>query len=140
MVEIALAITQITLVLAVLFYFYKREKFRETLNEETDSRKQQFYVEAMKQSTALVTQNFSTYLKHIQNLEKMVLPKPITQKDVQDILDRTPPIVENDIDRDDSDDPFGFAKEESFARVPINNKTQVMFEEGEDMIPTEVED
>lgn len=139
MVEIVLAITQVIVILTITFYFYKREKFRDALTEEIDSRKQAFYVEAMKQSTELVTQNFSTYLKHIQNLEKMVLPKPVTQKEIKDILDRTPPIVENDIEKV-GDDPFGFNKEDSFARVPINNTTQVMFEEGEDMIPTEVED
>lgn len=135
MVEIILAATQVTAFIAFLVFFFFREKHQESI----DSRKQKFYVDAMTQSNELISQNFSAYLKHIQNLEKMVLPKAVSQKEVEDILNRTPPIVENEIDKVE-DDPFGFAKEDSFAKVPINNETQVMFEEGEDMIETQVED
>lgn len=138
MIEVVLALTQSAILIAFLVWFYFREKDKDKNAETIDSRKQKFYVDAMEQSTNLVTQNFSSYLKHIANLEKMVLPKPISDRDVKAVLDRTPPIVENDIERIE-DDPFGYNKEESFARVPINNETQVMFEEGEDMIPTEVE-
>lgn len=135
MVEIILAITQAVVLIAFFTFFLLREKHQ----EQIDSRKQKFYVEAMDQTTELVTKNFSTYLKHIANLEKMVLPKQVTEADVRAVWDRTPPIVENDIEKE-ADDPFGFNQEESFAKVPINNETQVMFEEGEDMIPTIVED
>lgn len=138
MIEVILALTQSAALIAFLAWFYFREKEKDKGSEATDQRKQEFYVTAMDQTTKLVTQNFSSYLKHIANLEKMVLPKAVSERDIQAILDRTPPIVENDIEAVE-DDPFGYNKEESFARVPINNETQVMFEEGENMIPTEVE-
>lgn len=139
MIEVVLALTQSAALIAFLVWFYFREKDKDKNTETTEARKQQFYVDAMKQSTALVTQNFSSYLKHIANLEKMVLPKPVSDIDIKAILDRTPPIVDNEIDKVE-DMPFPFASEEDFAKIPINNETQVMFEEGDDMIPTEIED
>lgn len=139
MIEVVLALTQSAIFIAFLAWFYFREKDKDKTAETIDSRKQKFYVDAMDQSTKLVNQNFSSYLKHIANLEKMVLPKPVSDKDVQAILDRTPLIVDNDIERIE-DLPYPFDSEESFAKVPITSETQVMFEEGENMIPTEVED
>jgi hypothetical protein len=89
----------------------------------------------------LIQESFRDFLKHIEKLERMTLPKPVTEKDVKSVLSRIGTIadesleIENDIEKTPdkgvqlpSDEWTGF----------INADTKVAFEEED--IPTIVED
>jgi hypothetical protein len=89
----------------------------------------------------LIQESFRDFLKHIEKLERMTLPKPVTEKDVKSVLSRIGTIadesleIENEIEKTPdkgvqlpNDEWTGF----------INGDTKVAFEDEE--IPTIVED
>ena len=147
MVESVLAITNLLLVVAVLVYFYFREiKHQNSIDNQLE-KTQKFYEQislskdALAESSSesekkLLNQIFGSFLKHIKELEQMVLPKPITRNMVEDIMLRTPPLVENEIEKNPED-----ITEENFmdvfSRIPIDDNTKVSFENEIDQLPAE---
>ena len=138
MVESVLVITNFLMVGSILLYFYFREirhKNDENLRNES---LQQFYKDAnntrdqllkdiTKSKDETFKKTFEDFLKHIQKLELMVLPKPVTRNMVQEVLDRSPLEVENDIEKSDVE-----INQENFmdvlSKIPITDKTKVAFE------------
>jgi len=138
MVEIVLVVTNFLIVLTVFVYFYLREvRHREDAQDqilqvsqfyrESSTAQENLFKEISLSKDKLVGQSFVAYLKHIQGLEKMVLPKPINKKMVEDIMLRTPPISENEIDKQDEE-----ITEDNFmdvlSKIPITGATSVAFE------------
>ena len=92
------------------------------------------------QTQKVLGDSFKNFLKHIEKLEKMVLPKPVTTKDVQSVMSRMGTLadetleIQNDIEQAEKgvelpkDDWTGF----------INADTKVAFEDGE--VPTVIEE
>lgn len=127
MIEITLAITNLLLVVAVLTYFYLREiKQTERLEDQIFST-QGFFEEMNQTKDNLIRENFKNFLAHIKHLEEMVLPKPVTRSMVDDIMLRTPPLSENEIEKN----PEEINQEnfmDVFSKIPINANTKVVFE------------
>lgn len=137
MVEVTLAVSQTLILLALLFYFYKREVKKDILGQSALETFQKQFDAMEERKDALLEANFSSYLKHIANLEKMVLPKPVTAKMVQDVIARGPEeVVENQIE--ETGTPEIDINEENFKNIPINRDTRVIFEESDP--PTQVLD
>lgn len=135
MIEIILAVTQAVIVLFLLVFFYKREHRSIEKDQETSRLVRDFAVQQAKENIAVIKSISTEYLKHIQKLETINVPKPVTQKSVQEILDRTPPMAEpNSIDK--SDDNGFEITEANLGSIPIGDKTKVVFE-GNDF-PTEI--
>lgn len=137
-IEMVLTISNLLMVIAVLFYFYFQEvKQKEEVRDQTYKSQQFFremnnskdllYKEISLSKDKLTNENLIAFLKHIKNLEEMVLPKPITKGMVDDIMLRTPPLVENEIDKD-----VGKIDEENFmdvfSKIPLDGNTKVAFE------------
>lgn len=139
-VLIVLAITQLLTLVAILgFFLYREHRYRNDDQRNTQLLKD-YFQELNKGKDKVLGDSFGLYLKHIQKLETMVLPKPVTAKMVQEVIDRTPPIVvENEIDRIDrdviNDSPIGGVPFES---IPISRDTKVVFDEGNGF-PTEID-
>jgi hypothetical protein len=140
-VLISLVLSQTIAFASLLVYFFLKDKKQDQDRKSFADDLKGYFQDVNKKSETVFVQTFNSYLKHISNLEKMVLPKPITQKMVEDVLKQTPPIVrevfvENEIDKVEDD---GIKITESnFNKIPIGQTTKVMFEEGDDM-PTVVE-
>jgi len=127
MTEIFLALSNLIFAGAILFYFYKREMKHREDAEKNIILIQEFYKQISLSKDKLAAESFKGYLKHIQALEKMVLPKPITKEMVNDILLQTPPMAENDIEKNAEDvNKENFM--DVFSKIPIDNETKVAFE------------
>jgi len=138
MVEIILTISNAVIVVAILVYFYLREiRNRQSVDEQL-TKTQTFYEKISTSKDSLLkeinsskdklsNQNFTAFLKHIQQLEQMVLPKPITKQMVDDIMLRTPPLTENEIEKDAEEiDQDNFM--EVLSKIPMDEFTNVSFE------------
>lgn len=140
LVVIILALANVTCLISGLVFFYHREKRQMREAQEVVLDSQTFYENVNQRTGVLLGQAFNSYLKHIQNLEKMVLPKPITQKMVVDVLKESPPAftqpVENEIEKPDKT-PGAF-DEDIFKNIPIRRDTKVVIQEENDL-PTFVE-
>lgn len=150
--EIVFAITQTITLITLLIFFLLRE-FRHRDDDQKTSRLIESYFEKVNSSRdnliekmslskdRLIIDTNNTYLKHVANLEKMITtPKPLAPTDrmVQQILDRTPPIVtENPIEVSEDEDSLEFT-ENNLRNIPIRRDTKIRFED--DMPPTEVID
>jgi hypothetical protein len=129
------------------FIFYKDKQEREYIRKlQTDLTNlptdlQKFHTEIMERDTArtykLIGDSFKDFLRHIEKLERMTLPKPVTEKDVRSVLSRVGEVADesleiaNDIEQEQdkgvempADDWTGF----------IDNKTKVAFE-GDNLPP-----
>lgn len=150
MLDIFLVLSNLLFGISILAYFY----FREVKNQNRDFEKfkelnelmslevevlQEGYKESLKaivdtsESKDNLTQKaLLEYLKHNERLEKMILPQPVTKRAVQEILDQTPTLVPNEIDKMDKEleqDQLN----DLLTRIPITKSTKVMFE-GDDGI------
>src|SRR5437762_1243747 len=114
MIEVTALIVLVLTVLGLLWYLYVHQKEeREYIKKiQTDLTNlpidlQKFYTDISAKDQArtqkLIGDSFKNYLKHIERLEKQVLPKPVTTKDVQSVMDRIGPMadetMENQIDK-----------------------------------------
>ena len=149
MIEIILAITQSVTLIALLVFFLVRENrhredaqkgtilLKEFANEQSSNTSQ--LVEKLTNDTEkLLEKTHISYLKHIRELEKMILPSPVTTERVQSVLDRIPDLAENDIAKRDEEELAMDIDENSLKNIPINNQTNVVFE-GLDDIPTTID-
>lgn len=99
MIEIVLSLCLALGYIGLLIYLYFHEKAeREYIKKiQTDLTNlplelQKFYAAISEKDQArtqkVLGDTFTKYLKHIERLEKMVLPKPVTTKDVQSVMNR----------------------------------------------------
>lgn len=146
MTEIFLVLSNLLFGISILAYFY----FREVKNRKDDLEKierlDMFYsqtldsvsvtvdnwIETLEKISAskdkLFHQTLLEYLKHNEKLEKMILPQPVTRKAVQDILDQTPPMVPNDIEKIPEEIEQDTLNE-MISKIPITKNTKVKFED-----------
>lgn len=137
MVEIVLSLSLVLMVVSILTYFFIRERLHRTTDSQTITLLEQHFSKISQEKDILISTLMLEHLKHIANLEKMILPKPVTQKDVQSILDRTPLIVDNDIEK--IEDNGIEITEDNLGSIPFSGSTKVIIEgEGDDSIPTQV--
>jgi hypothetical protein len=129
----------------IIAYFYFREVKNKINDTETITKLDSFYQTAIDKMQTIYTQQFSTlkdlakskddltqealleYLKHTERLEKMVLPKPVTRRAVEEILAQTPSLVPNDIEKTDQEldqDQLN----DLLSRIPITKDTKVKIE------------
>ena len=105
MIEIAF-ISLVIINIALLVYGYVSEKHRLTYIEKLQSmlsslptEMQKFYTDLSHkeqlQTQKTLSESFTKFLKHIEKLETMVLPKPVTTKAVQDVFDRVGEITDS---------------------------------------------
>lgn len=162
MVESVLAICLLILLLAILAYFYfrefkhqdkskadldsMRELFRELSSgkdsfiEEQTASQNKLLTELTVSQNKLLTQMFDSnrksqelYLKHIQSLEKLSIPKQ-QEKIIDSIMDHIQ-AEPNQIEKDEEElkqEDFN----EVFSRIPLNPNTKVAFEG--DQLPEEI--
>lgn len=99
MIEIVLSICLALGFIGLLIYFYFHEKEERVYKTkiQTDLTNlpielQKFYAEISKRDTErtqkMIGDTFKMYLKHIEKLERMTLPKPVTEKDVKAVMSR----------------------------------------------------
>ncbi len=147
MIEAVFAFTMLLVNISLLvFLAYRESEYKKETNElrrmisEAPYNLQKiaidFVTQRNKDFDTILGRSFDKYLKHIQTLEKMVLPKKVSVKeeDVANILRRSPEMSEypfkNDIEEDKEE---GIAlTEQNFGRIPIDDKTQIQFE-GDDI-------
>lgn len=143
--EIILAVSQSITLLAILGFFLIREQ-RKKENDyiQSDMLKDFMQQKSMEQTKFLEKQAAeqikaneklnNAYLKHIANLEKMLVPNQAPA-----LGDRIfPERIQNEIDEESSNDQSSFG-DDPFAGIPIGQDTRVIFE-GDPTIPTEIED
>lgn len=136
MIEV-LAFANTAIIIAILIYFYFKDSRQ---REETGSqieKSQDFIKEMLIGRDKVVTQNFKDFLTHIRKLEEMTLPKPVTKAMVNDIMLRTPPLIENEIEKDPetiNQDNFM----DVLGRIPIDRNTNVSFENEIESTPEEI--
>lgn len=150
MLEMVLGICLAVGFIGLLVYLYFHEKSeREYIRKiQTDltnlpTELQKFYSEIAARDAArtqkALENSFRDYLKHIERLEKMVLPKPVTTTDVRKVMDRIGDVVdesleiENDIEKEKDK---GVEIENNDWTGLINADTKIAFEDEE---PTVVE-
>lgn len=148
-----LIISNLLFGIAILAYFY----FKEIKGEQSDKERLANFFAAnvrsiqeltiahlasleklSKSKDDLFQKTLVEYLKHNEKLEKMILPQPVTRRAVQEILNQTPPMVPNDIEKMpeevDQDE-----LNEVLAKIPINKNTKVAFEgDIPDELPEEI--
>lgn len=133
-----LVIANTVIVIAILIYFYFKDAkhTEETTYQITNSQdfireintsKDELLKEVTQSKDKLTNQNFKDFLTHIRKLEEMVLPKPVTKQMVNDIMYATPPLTENEIEKNSED-----INQDNFmdvlSHIPIDNNTRVSFE------------
>lgn len=155
MTEIFLVLSNLLFGISILVYFY----FKEVKNQDRDYEKfqkiTQFLVDAVntlkinsndsmkvvtelsKSKDTLFQKAFAEFLKHNEKLEKLILPQPVTRRAVQDILDQTPPMVPNDIEKI-PEELEQDSLNEVLSKIPINKNTKVKFEDDMEL-PEEIE-
>lgn len=145
----------ITIVFLLGFLVYKDIQYYKDRNKFEEA------ISVLPQKLETITSNlfkerektFTLYLKHIQTLEKMAFPKPVTTKMVREVLNRTPELspnmepfenqIEKDPDKDTVLDSNGKpvdpnqieVNDQNFGDIPITSDTKVAFE---DELPTRV--
>lgn len=134
MIEIILALTQTVIIGFLLVFFYKRESISSQKDQETAKLIKEFANEQSYNVSQLVESTFSDYLKHIQKLETINVPKPVTSQMVQDILDRTPVMAEPNQIEEVEDNGIRI-NEDNMSSIPLNGDTNIMFESDE--LPTD---
>lgn len=152
MIEIVLSVSQAIIILALLIFFYKRDSedkvYRQKLEEKLTSLPEDLQTKIMdtvKEINLHVletsSQNFASYLKHIKELEKLTLPRPITSADVEAVWNRGTKMAENEISQNQEDGSIEL-NEDNFKNIPMTKDTNVMFEfqGGESDIPTTIVD
>lgn len=87
MVEVILSICLAVGFLGLLTYIYFHEKEERQLRNEDLTRIQK-----------LMGESFKDFLKHIEKLERMTLPKPVTTKDVQSVIDRMGTVADESLE------------------------------------------
>lgn len=134
MTEAILSITIAVLVFSLLFFVYKREMRSRDDGEKYVQLVKEFATEQITSTHQIIERTFADYLKHIQKLETINVPKPVTDKMVQEILNRTPAMSEvNEIEKEEDNGLQMMNKD--LTDIPITRDTQVVFE-GD--IPTEM--
>lgn len=128
MVEIVLSLSLAAGFIGLLVYIYFHEKEERELRDKDLTRIQK-----------LMGESFRDFLKHIEKLEKMTLPKPVTTKEVQKVLDRVGEVTdagafENEIE---TEEDKGVELQSDEWTGLINDETKVAFEGDES--PTMVE-
>lgn len=156
MLDLLLVLSNLLFGLFILGYFY----FREVKKREDDSARieklDMFYSQSMDTISSLVEVQLQTiesmskskddltqktlleYLKHNERLEKMILPSPVTARAVQDILDQTPPMVPNEIDKSNAEIEQDQLNE-LLTKVPITKTTKVAFDNAVGELEEEIE-
>ena len=153
MIEIIAIICLVLVVFALMGFILYRDSQARSYQDKLEKILVDFPVELQRVSVQVVNdrnkdmdtllgKTFTAYLKHIQVLEKSVLPKRVTTRMVQDVLDRaTPEVTENEIESEGEKkvvigpdgklvDPNEIEiNEDNFGSIPINKKTKVAFEE-----------
>lgn len=140
MTEIVLVVSNLLMVVAILAYFYFREVRKGDIFKEEIKRTQEFFEEVtfskdtslnevLENKDKLSSKNLSIFLNHIAGLERSVLPKPVINREaINDILLRTPPLVENEIEKTE-----GQVAQENFmdvfSRIPVDGNTKIAFED-----------
>lgn len=131
MVEVVLSICLAIGFLGLLTYIYFHEKEERQLRNEDLTRIQK-----------LMGESFKDFLKHIEKLERMTLPKSVTTKDVQSVLDRMGVVADESLEIAHDNE---IEKAEPGVELPDDNwtdhitgDTKIAFE-GEE-IPTVVEE
>lgn len=129
MTEVILSICLAIGFLGLLTYLYFHEKEERQLRNEDLTRIQK-----------LMGESFKDFLKHIEKLERMTLPKPVTTKDVQSVMDRMGTVADESLEIQND-----IEQAEKGVELPDNNwtdhitaDTKIAFEGDE--IPTVVED
>src|ERR1035437_9665297 len=151
MVQGSLVFTNLLLVGAIIAYFYLKENKKEDQSFAQFQKIADFMVNALNTNKAnaeialltlqeiskskddLTQKTLLEYLKHNERLEKLILPKPVTAKAVQEVLDHMPESVPNDIDKTDKE----LADEQLndiMATIPITHDTKVAWEQGDGVI------
>lgn len=152
MTEIFLVLSNLLFGISILTYFF----LKELRNEQPDKdRLISFSLENMDSLTETAAAYISSlekiskskddlfqktlleYLKHNERLERMILPQPVTRKAVQDILDQTPPLVPNDIEKIPEEIEQDNLNE-LLNKIPITKNTKVKFEDDMEL-PEEIE-
>ena len=142
MTEFLLVLSNLLFGISILTYFF----FKELKSEQPDKeRLADFFganaedmrgmttefIQALekisKSKDDLFQKTLLEYLKHNERLEKMILPQPVTRKAVQEILDQTPPLVPNDIEKVPEEIEQDNLNE-VLAKIPITKNTKVKFE------------
>jgi len=152
MIEIVLSICLALGFLGLLVYLYFREKEDRVYKNkiQTDLTNlpielQKFYATIAEKDQArtqkVLGDTFTKYLKHIEGLEKMVLPKPVTTSDVQSVMSRMGTIADESLEIEHDNE---IERAEKGVELPtdqwtgfINGDTKVAFEGDE--IPEVVE-
>lgn len=145
MAEFSLALSNLLFGVSILIYFY----FREIKNRKDDSERvdklDSFYSKTIdtigflsKSKDELFHKTLLEYLKHNEKLEKMILPQPVTRKAVQEILDQTPEMVPNDIDKM-PEEAIQDELNEVLAKIPITKDTKIAFEDNMSEPPEEID-
>lgn len=147
MTEIFLTLTNLAFGISILTYFYLKE-IKQRNDARDDVRElHEFYKETIVSTNeynkerevskdALLSETFTSYLKHIQSLEKLAIPKaplPITRDMVENFMTPMP----NDIEKTDTEDEqTDFS--EMLRKVPITPETKVSFESEANPIEEEI--
>lgn len=140
MTEWVLVLSNLLFGVAILVYFYLREirsknDFRDDVHnlhefyKETITSTNDYNKERETSKDLLIVETFTAYLKHIQSLEKAIVPKtptPITRDMVAEFM--TDPIP-NDIEKTEIEEQQADFNE-MLNKIPITPDTKVEFEDG----------
>jgi len=118
--------------LGILWYLYNHEKNeREYIKKiQTDLTTlpldlQKYYAEISERDTArtqkLIGESFKLYLKHIEKLERMTLPKPVTEKDVKAVMSRMGTVADESLEEKLENE---IEKAEKGVEMPNNHWTE----------------
>lgn len=140
---------------ALLVYLYFHEKNQSDYIKQIQDNLtnlpidlQKFYTELQQKnnerSQKIIGDSFKDFLKHIEKLEKMVLPKPVTTRDVQSVMSRMGTLadesleIEHDLKNDIETAEKGVELPNDEWAGLINAQTKVAFEGAE--LPTIIEE
>ncbi len=147
MLELFAFISILVTMIGILTYFYFHEKEQQVYisNIQHDLTNlpielQRFYAEISSKDSSrnqkLINDTFRQFLSHIKDLERMVLPKPVTEKDVKSVMNRIGTIAD---DKEEIQWENEIEKAEKGVELPkddwtgyINADTKVAFEGEED--------
>lgn len=145
--EIILAVTQSITLLGILAFFLIREQRRKDnefiqadmlkdFMEQKSIEQVKFLDSQAKEQIKAAEKLNNAYLKHIANLEKMLVPTPVAAPVLSGPV--FPEGIQNEIDEAPRVDEMGFG-DDPFAGIPIGQDTNVIFE-GDPGIPTDIID
>src|SRR6266702_816784 len=147
MLELFAFISILVTMIGILTYFYFHEKEQQVYisNIQHDLTNlpielQRFYAEISSKDSSrnqkLINDTFRQFLSHIKDLERMVLPKPVTEKDEKSVMNRIGTIAD---DKEEIQWENEIEKAEKGVELPkddwtgyINTDTKVAFEGEED--------